>query len=189
MIGQTWLTRYPRPEKVICDRGTEFMAEFRNMITNIYGIKQKVITSRNPQANAIVERVHQTLGNMLRTYRINHTKLDEENPWTGILTAIAFAIRATVHTTLKYSPMQLVFGRDPFFNIKNEVNWQLVNENRKKRAVKNNENENKKRIPYTYKIGEKVLVKTNWATKYRTVCNKENTWQRCYLGKTGLSYR
>ena len=23
--------------------------------------------------------------------------------------------------------MQLVFGRDPFFNIKNEVNWQLEN--------------------------------------------------------------
>ena len=45
VIEQTWLTRYPRPEKVICDRGTEFMVEFRNMITNIYGIKQKVITS------------------------------------------------------------------------------------------------------------------------------------------------
>jgi hypothetical protein len=29
-----------------------------------YGVKKKPITTRNPQANAIVERVHQTIGNI-----------------------------------------------------------------------------------------------------------------------------
>jgi hypothetical protein len=32
--------------------------------------------------------------------------------WTGIIAAVSFVIRATVHTTLKAKPMQLVFCRD-----------------------------------------------------------------------------
>ena len=65
IIEQVWLNRYPWPQKVILDRGTEFMAEFSKMIQDDYGIKKKPITKRNPQANAIVERVHQTIGNMV----------------------------------------------------------------------------------------------------------------------------
>ena len=37
---------------------------------NDYGVKVKPITTRNPQANAIVERVHQTIGNMIRTLEL-----------------------------------------------------------------------------------------------------------------------
>ena len=61
IIEQVWLNRYPWPQKVVLDRGTEFMAEFSKMIQDDYGIKKKPITKRNPQANAIVERVHQKL--------------------------------------------------------------------------------------------------------------------------------
>ena len=70
------------------------------MIQNDYGIKAKPITVRNPQANAIVERVHQVLGNMVRTFELENTYLDENDPWKGILSATAFAIRSTYHTTL-----------------------------------------------------------------------------------------
>ena len=45
------------------DRGSEFKAEFYSMITTDYNIKPKAITTRNPQANAIIERVHQTINN------------------------------------------------------------------------------------------------------------------------------
>ena len=50
IVETTWLTRYPRPTNLICDRGTEFMAEFAEMIKNDYGIKHHVISTRNPQA-------------------------------------------------------------------------------------------------------------------------------------------
>jgi hypothetical protein len=36
-----------------------------------YGIKRKPITIKNPHANAILERVHQVLGQMLRTAEID----------------------------------------------------------------------------------------------------------------------
>jgi transposase InsO family protein len=56
---KTWFTRYPLPQRITLDQGTEFMAEFAKMVKDDYGLKIKAITTRNPQANAIIERVHQ----------------------------------------------------------------------------------------------------------------------------------
>jgi hypothetical protein len=47
------------------------MADFANMITNDYGNARKVITIQNPQSNALIERVHQTIGNILQTFLRN----------------------------------------------------------------------------------------------------------------------
>ena len=44
IVEQTWLSRYPRPQKVVLDRGTEFMVEFREMLETDYGIKRKAIS-------------------------------------------------------------------------------------------------------------------------------------------------
>jgi hypothetical protein len=38
------------------------------MIREDYAIKAKPITVRNPQANAKVERAHQGIGNIIRTF-------------------------------------------------------------------------------------------------------------------------
>ena len=68
----------------------------------------KPITSRNPKANAILERVHQTIGNILRTFKVQNMVMDDENPWDGILASTMVALRATVHTTTQYTPAQLI---------------------------------------------------------------------------------
>ena len=52
------------------DRGKEFAGEVQATIHNEYGIKKKLITTQNPQANAIVERVHQSVHNMVRSLKI-----------------------------------------------------------------------------------------------------------------------
>ena len=62
------------------------------MVKTDYGIKCKPITVLNPQANARVERVHQVIGNMIRTYELEDNYLDENDPWGGILSATAFAV-------------------------------------------------------------------------------------------------
>ena len=98
-VELAWLTHYSLPNTVIVDRGNEFLVEFREMIINDYGITVKPITSRNAQANAILERVHQTIGNSLRTFKVQNMVLDDKNPWDGILASTMFALRATVHTT------------------------------------------------------------------------------------------
>ena len=105
-VELAWLTRYPLPTKVIVDRGKEFMADFKSMIEKDYGIKVRPITTRNPQANAILERVHQTIGNIIRTFKVQDMVLDDDNPWDGILAATMFALRSTVHTTTQHTPTQ-----------------------------------------------------------------------------------
>ena len=166
IVEQTWLTRYPKPDLVTFDKGTEFMQEFAKMIVNDYGIKKKPITVRNPQANAIIERVHQTIGNMIRTFETHEITLDKNDPWGGILSAVMFATRATYHTTLKATPMQLVFGRDAFLNTKFEADWNVIKNNKQQMIHKNNQRENSKRIKYDYKKGEKVLFKEEQKSKY-----------------------
>ena len=165
-VELAWLTRYPLPEKVILDRGNEFLAEFKALIEEDYGIPIKPITTRNPQANAILERVHQTIGNIIRTFKINEMVLDDDNPWDGILAATMFALRATVHTTSQYTPAQLVFGRDSILNVKHEANWKIIKERKQKLINKGNERENKNRIEHKYKVGDKVLLKNAWKTKF-----------------------
>jgi transposase InsO family protein len=109
IVEQEWFSRYPWPTQVTYDRGSEFIGhDFRDMLVNDYGIKRKPITVRNPQANAIVERVHQVIGNIIHTFELQDNYLDEEDPLKGILSATAFAVRATYHTTLQKSPGQLV---------------------------------------------------------------------------------
>ena len=76
--------------------------EFQKVVKRDYGIKGKPITARNPQANSIVERVHQVIGNMIRTFELENKYLDENDP--GLLAATAFAIRSTIHTTLQKTP-------------------------------------------------------------------------------------
>ena len=123
IVEQEWLTRYPWPTQVIHDRGSEFIGYFfREMLVNDYGITPKPITVRNPQANAIVERIHQTIGNLVRSFEIQDNYVDEKDPWIGILTSTAFAVRSTYHTTLQKTPGQLIFGRNMIFNIKHTAN-------------------------------------------------------------------
>ena len=90
IVDQAWFTRYPWPTKVISDRGGEFMKEFGQSLELDYGITKKTITTRNPQANAMIERIHQTLGNIIRTFDFDW--LGEEDPWPGILSAAMFAV-------------------------------------------------------------------------------------------------
>ena len=144
------------------------MAEFAEMIQKDYGIKRKPITTRNPQANAILERIHQTIGNMIRALQVQEAEVDEEDPWTGILSAIAFATRATIHTTLQATPAQLVFGRDAVFQVKHLANWTYIKERKQRLINANNRKENAKRRPHTYQVNDRVLVKDAQKLKYGT---------------------
>ena len=158
---ETWLNRYPRPTEVVLDRGREFKAEFHTMLRDEYGITRKPITTRNPQANSMVERAHQTMHNMIRSQRIRSKHDLPNGSWTGILSAIGFAMRSTVHTTNQASPCQLVFGRDAMLNVNFEANWQCIKARKQKLIVQNNKRENAKRVPHTYNNGDRVIILQN----------------------------
>ena len=82
--------------------------------------------------------------------------------------ATAFAVRSTYHTTLQSTPGQLVFGRDMILNVTHEANWEYIRSRKQKLILKNNKAENAKRIPHTYAIGDKVLLRRGNENKYET---------------------
>ena len=94
-------------------------------MANDYGIPCNSISVRNLQANAIVERVHLTIGNIIGggIFEMQEIDLDNENPWEGILSSAMFAILSMVHTTTQHTPSQLVLGREAISNINQEVKW------------------------------------------------------------------
>ena len=106
------------------DRGTKFMAEFSKICQNEYSLKSKHITNRNPQSNTIIERIHQTIENIIRTFDVSN--IVNNDLWSGILAATMFAVRATYHTTHQASPMQIVFFRDAILNIKHVADWEYI---------------------------------------------------------------
>ena len=157
LFNQTWLNRYPRPQKVRFDNGSEFKKDFIPLLKD-FGVKPKPTSIKNPQSNAIVERVHQVVGDMLRTHDLNEYDFDEIDPWGPILQDVAYAIRATHHTTTKASPCQLVFGRDMLFNIPYTPNWENITAQKQKEIIKNNNSENKRRVDHDYAVNDNVLI-------------------------------
>ena len=157
LVDRMWFNRYPRPLQVSFDQGGEFTGnEFQDLLES-YGIKPKPSTSRNPQSNGVIERVHQTLHNMLRTFDLQLQRFDPIEPWQGYLSAVAFGIRSTYHTTLKATPAELVYGRDMIFNRSHLPNWDLIRRQKQALIIKNNMRENSNRIKHKYRVGDLVL--------------------------------
>ena len=77
-------------------------------------------------------------------------------------------IRATVHTTTRATPAQLIFGRDAIFQVQHVADWQYIKQRKQQMINAINARENSKRIPYKYHVGQRVLIKAEQGTKYGT---------------------
>jgi hypothetical protein len=87
--------------------------------------------------------------------------MDSDDPWTGTLAAAMFAARATCHTTLQASPMQLVFGRDAILNIKHTSNWEHIRQQKQTRNLDG----------HACSLGDKILVKARKNSKHELECD------------------
>ena len=87
-----WLSRYPTPVNCIYDNGGKFIgAEFKDLL-NRAGINKKPTTIKNPTANAICERMHDTIAMMLRTK--SKTITEEEHAEQEVDNAISSCLHA-----------------------------------------------------------------------------------------------
>jgi hypothetical protein len=111
-----WLSRYPRGCYIIYNNGSEFKLNFEYLCVT-YGVKHKPTMTKNPQANAILEHLHQVLAQMLCTSKVNMAETVTPDDADVFLNKGAWAICSTYHTVLKASPGVVIFGHDMLFNI------------------------------------------------------------------------
>ena len=167
-FAQSWMARYPWPKRCVHDNGGEFAGwEFQEFLTRT-GVKDVPTTSRNPTANAVCERMHQTVGNILRTLLHGnppenltkaHELIDEA------LSTAMHAMRSSVHTNLGSSPGSLVFSRDMFLNIPLVADWHAITNKREHVINDNLMRANRRRRRYDYAINQQVLKKVHGPTK------------------------
>ena len=101
IVKQEWLARYPRPYLITLDQGSELLVRIVVMCINDYSINRKLISMHNPQANAIVQCMHQMLRNLMWSFELqDNPYIDMDDPWSGILVAASFLMCSTYHTTL-----------------------------------------------------------------------------------------
>ena len=160
LFDQVWLSRYPRPEKVLYDNGSEFKKNFQPLLKD-FAIKATCTSIKNPQSNAILERIHQVVGSMLKTKDLVNIEFDELDMWSPILASVAYAIRCSHHSTLNTTHGQLVFGRDMLLDLKFEPNYEQMWATKQKRFKYNNIRENSKRAAHDYNVDDYVYIITD----------------------------
>jgi hypothetical protein len=103
------LCRYPRCRHLIYNNRSEFKLHFEYLCES-YGIKRKPTMVKNPQGNGILERVHQVLGQILRTAELDMANSVTPDDANVFLDNAAWAIRSTYHKVPKASPGAAIFG-------------------------------------------------------------------------------
>ena len=131
---------------------------FLDKLWKPFSIEHKPTTVKNPQANSILERIHQVVMNMIRTSDIDMQDTCEPEMIDEILSNVGWAIRSTYHTMVGSTPGAAVFGRDMLFDIPYLADWTEIGKRRQNQVDKSNALENKHRLFYDYKLGDKVLI-------------------------------
>eukprot|EP00977_Amphora_coffeiformis_P007532 scaffold1646_cov115-Amphora_coffeaeformis.AAC.1 len=125
------------------------------------GIQSVPTTVRNPQANAICERMHKTVQDSLNTYIRSNPPQEVTTALELIDTLLAAssrAIRSAVHTTLQVSPGALVFHRDMFLPIPILADYNVIRQRRQAVIDENNRKVNLRRRFKDYSPNDQVLL-------------------------------
>ena len=157
-----WLSRYPRPTKCVFDNGSEFVGSpFLTMLEK-HGITERPTTVKNPQANSLCERMHQTVANVLRTTIPLDPPQNREQAQQLVENAIAttvYATRVSVSQSLGTSPGNLAFRRDMLMDIQLTADFLTIRDKRQQLIDANLQKHNGKRRDFDYRVGMNVLMK------------------------------
>jgi hypothetical protein len=150
LVNKLWLSRYPRCRYIIYDNGSEFKLHFE-YLCETYGIQRKPTTIENPQANGILECLHQVLAQMLHTDELDMAETVTPDDVDSFLNNAAWTIHSTYHTVLKASPGTAIFGRNMLFDIPSIADWNKIGDYRQRQTELNMARMTSKRVDYDYK--------------------------------------
>jgi hypothetical protein len=96
-------TRYP--EAIQSDQGSNFMSRVFTQSMKELGIVQIKSSAYHPESQGALERFHQTLKTMMKSYCA-----ENEKDWDQGIPFLLFGVREVIQESLGFSPNELVFG-------------------------------------------------------------------------------
>ncbi|KAK3931459.1 Gypsy retrotransposon integrase-like protein 1, partial [Frankliniella fusca] len=107
-----WICLFGCPKVVINDQGREFVNEVSDHLFRLTGVKQRITSAYNPQANGQVERQNAVI--KCRLLKVLRTKIDQ---WPSVLDGVLFSSRVEKQRSTGYSPYFLLFGQEPILPV------------------------------------------------------------------------
>lgn len=121
---QNFILKFGIPRVIATDRGSEFISATMEQVCKLLEIEKLCSTAYHHQSIGALENTHKHLGAFLRIQCDSHP-----GTWSYWLPFWTFSFNSTVHTETKYTPYELVFGKqcnipcrinneiDPLYNI------------------------------------------------------------------------
>jgi hypothetical protein len=137
-----------------------------------------------PNPNAICERMHQTVNNLLRT--LVHTNLltnmtQARDIIDNKLAIAMHTMQTTVATTLGSTPGALAFSQDVFLSVSLIADWQAIASTCEHHVNENLWRTNGKQCQYNYALGQQVLKKVHNPTKLGVRTEGPHTIERVHV--------
>ena len=98
------------PRCLLSDRGREFVGEVWGKLMRSLGVQRVLTSPYHPEGNAVNERIHRTMNNMLRARLLEGTS---SKAWVEKIPGIMLALNAMVHEPHGFSASMVAAGREP----------------------------------------------------------------------------
>uniref|UniRef100_A0A1A8R460 Gypsy retrotransposon integrase-like protein 1 n=1 Tax=Nothobranchius rachovii TaxID=451742 RepID=A0A1A8R460_9TELE len=112
-VSQTLCTIFYRhgcPLRILTDQGQEFVNQINSKLCELLSIERSVTAAYHPQTNRLDEKTNDNIKRALRKV-VN----ERQDDWDLYLDATLFSLRSKMHTTTKFSPFYLMYGREARF--------------------------------------------------------------------------
>lgn len=130
-IYEEIICRHGAPKIIMTDQGSHFKNKMIEELCNNFKIEHRLSSPYHPQTNGLVERFNRTLTTML-------AKTNDIYNWDLHIPSVLFAYRTTKHSTTKYTPFYLNYGRNPVLplEIEDKEELKIDNENLEENLLK-----------------------------------------------------
>ena len=99
------MTRQSIPKEVLSDRGSNFLFSVMRETYRFLGMSHSRTAAYRPQSNGLVERLYQTLLQMIRKTIV------DKHEWDDMLPFLLFACREAPCSTTGFSPFEPIFRK------------------------------------------------------------------------------
>ena len=97
------------PRRLLYDRGREFISDIWTKLLRSLGIQRVLTSPYHPEGNAINERSHRTLNNMLRAHLLEGSS---SKAWVDKVPGIMLTLNAMPHEPHGFSASMIATGRE-----------------------------------------------------------------------------